>query len=298
MDGASGVGDDVNGSPTPDTPERYLFTVDGDRPREILPLVCDLVADAGAELFIGAPLTVPTKTPIDSDMLLSSGERLAARYALRAKTDCDGISDIHEIVRTGHHRDAMIQEMVENFDIATLIEEHIPKSGPRALIDGEFEEAVVRDICDTIVVSRIAHLDSVESILVPVAAGPHSGMAIDVGLALARQNDATVELLHVVDPAAGSGGSNGETILATGMERAGDYENLTGTRVESADVSQTITDYTADFDITVMGTPREGHLEQFVRGTIPEKVGKAADGTVLTTHRGGVDSSWLDRWLR
>jgi len=53
--------DDVDSTGTnPEESElRYLFVVDADTSEAILPMACDLAADADAELVISAPVVVP-----------------------------------------------------------------------------------------------------------------------------------------------------------------------------------------------------------------------------------------------
>ncbi|MFB6112776.1 MAG: universal stress protein [Halodesulfurarchaeum sp.] len=122
-------------------------------------------------------------------------------------------------------------------------------------------------------------------------------MAIDIAISLARQNDAMVELIHVEDVTTSPDNRIGERVLSKGMERTRGFEAVTRTLLESESVSQEIVDYSDDYDSTVMGAPREGLLKQFVSGTIPSEVSAKAKGTVLTAHRAGVESSWLDRWV-
>lgn len=281
-----------------EAPPRYLFTVDGDEPREVLTIVCDLVVDADAELLLGAPVTVPEQTPLDADQPRSRGERLVAKVGMEANSRCgDRVSSISETVRVGRHRDSAVAGMVDAFGITTLIEESIPETGFRSIFDGKYDEPGVGDTCDVITVSRISHLTSIDSILVPIDAGPHSGLAIDIALSLAKQNDADLELLHVEDASASPEDRRGEQILAKGTERTNGSDSVTRTLLESDSVSQQIVNYSNDHDITVMGAPREGLLKQFVSGTIPSEVSEQATGTVLTAHRAGVESSWLDRWV-
>ncbi|MFB6112775.1 MAG: hypothetical protein ABEJ58_01575 [Halodesulfurarchaeum sp.] len=154
---------------TPDRvegPLRFLFTVDGDEPREVLKIVCDLVADAGAELFLGPSVKVPEQTPLDAEQPRSQGDRLVGKVGMEAKSSCgDRVSTIREIVRVGHHRDSMIADMVDVFGITTLIEGSIPETGIRSIFNGEFEERGVGDTCDVITVSRTSHLGSIDRYL-------------------------------------------------------------------------------------------------------------------------------------
>nr|WP_276276966.1 hypothetical protein [Halomicroarcula sp. SYNS111] len=55
-----------------------------------------------------------------------------------------------------------------------------------------------------------------------------------------------------------------------------------GTRVEAS----------ADHDLTIIGATREGLLQQIVFGTIPDTVGRNAEGTVIMAKRNlGITSS-------
>lgn len=279
-------------------PLRYLFTVDGDEPSEVLEIVCDLATAAGAELFLGAPVTVPEQTPLHAEEPRLRGERLAAKQVQDAESRCgDELPDVTAVTRIGHQRNEVVAGMVDTHGITTLIEETIPESGLRTIFDDEFDERGVDENCDVITVSRITHLESIDSILVPIAAGPHSGFAIDIAVSLARQNDATIELLHVEDKSDPMDERVGEQVLAGGVKHTSGFDPVTRTLLEAESVSERILDYSTDYDMTVMGAPREGVLKQFVSGTIPSAVSARAEGTVLTGHRMGVESTWLDYWL-
>lgn len=292
-----GSGRDVSDDGGETTPPRYLFPVDGDHPERVLPLVCDLVAAAEAELVIASPVTLPDVTPLEAAEPRREGRRLAGKFALKAKRQCHGGPPIDQIVLSGHEREDILQTMVERYDISTLVTEDQPRSGIRSLLGIEgVDDAVVTDACDTIVFARIEHLGAVESILVPVAGGPHSELAIETGLALARQNGATLELLHVYT-AGGDGRARGEEVLAAGMERIGGYELAERTLLEANDVPAAIVEYSRPFDVTVVGAPREGRLRRFVQGSVPDEVNAETNGAVLIARRGGAEESWLDKWI-
>lgn len=55
---------------------------------------------------------------------------------------------------------------------------------------------------------------------------------------------------------------------------------------------------TADHDLTVVGATREGLLQQFVFGAVPEAVGERAANTVIMTKRPQGLTSWFRRWFR
>lgn len=296
---------DEAGPTGPDSPlrdsgearRRFLFAIDGEHARDLLPLVCDLVADADAELLVAAPVSVPEQTPLSMPKPRQEAERLVARIALEAKETCQGSPPIHQVVKLGRRRGDLLEGLVETYDVSMVITDDSPRPGRRSRlgIEGVDDGSLAVD-CDTILVTRTARPADIDSILVPIARGPHSGLAIDTGLALASQNDASLELLHV-HPKTEEGRSDGRAVLEHGLDRVGSCDAVEPTLHEASDVPAAIVEYTDPFDVTVLGAPREGLIRQFVLGSIPDSVSAAADGTVLVAHRGGTDESWVERWL-
>ena len=281
-----------------EVPPKFLFPVDGDHPEKVLPLVCDLVAEADGELLIGSPVILPDQTSLEAPDPRRDGERLAAKYVFEAKQRCESNPPIDHAIVSGHGRDSIVQTMIERYDVSTFITQEQPRSGIRSLLGLEtVDEAAVPESCDSIIVSRIERMDDVESILVPIARGPHSQLAIETGLALARQNDASLELLHSYPTGDAEERAEGDEILSHGADIVDGYEPFEQTLLEAEDIHETIIEYAEPFDITVFGAPREGLLQQFMLGTVPEEMSEDATGTVLIAHRGGADESWLDKFL-
>lgn len=276
----------------------YLFTVDGEHPEKVLPLVCDLVQEAEGELLIGLPVILPDQTSLEVPDPRQEAERRAAEYVLEAKEQCESNPSINHTIITGHSRDAIIQSMVETYDISTFVTQDRPRTGIRSILGLEtVDEAPIPETCDSIIVSRIEQMDDIESILVPIARGPHSELAIETGLTLARQNDASLELLHSYTAGDEEERVKGEEVLERGADIVDGYRPAEQTLLEAGEIPEAIIEYAKSFDITVFGAPREGILRQFMLGTIPDEVSEEASGTVLIAHRGGADESWLDKFL-
>lgn len=280
------------------TSTRILFTVDGHQPGKVLPLVCDFVAEADAELLVGSPVILPDQTPLTAPEPRVGGERLAAQYVLEVKQQCADSRSVDPVVTTGRSRDSIVNTMIGRYEVSTFITEDYPKGGIRSLLGFEaIDEVAVPEFCDTLIVTRIEHSEAIESILVPIARGPHSELAIETGLALAHQNEAKLELLHVYTEDDHEGLANGKQVLEIGSDRLHGYEPADQTLLEADDIPGTIIDHAQPFDITVFGAPREGKLRQYMLGTIPEAVSEEADGTVLIAHKGGADETWIDKWI-
>lgn len=152
--------------------------------------------------------------------------------------------------------------------------------------------------CD-VVVKRIQTPgpETVDSVLVPVAGGPHDALATEVAGSIARQHDATVHLLHVMarrDPELPR--READRLLWTKLRHL-DSIDVERTVIEADDVAGSITDRTVDHDITVLGVSRGGFLERRLLGTISEAVGRHAAGTVILTKRHESVPSRLGRLL-
>lgn len=275
---------------------RFLFPVDGDGADAILPLVCDLVAAADGELLIGSPVILPDQTPLDAPEPREEAEWVAAKYVLEAKQQFPESPPINQVVTAGHDWDSIINAMIEKYHVTTLVTPEHTHAGIRYLLgfDG-FDELWVPETCDTVIPSRVEHTEAINTVLVPIARGPHSEFAIETGLALARQNGASLELLHVYQTGDEEGRAMGEEILARGTDLLDGFEPAEQTLLEADEIHEAIIEYTQPFDVIVFGAPREGLLRQFMLGTFPEDVSEEADGTVLIAHKGGTNGSWLDK---
>ena len=295
---AEGPGESVTADETAGTAPRFLFPIDGDHPHELLKIVCDLVADSDGDLVIASPVTVQERTPLDLAAPKTKAHRRTAEFVLEATQKCHDDLTIDQVVRAGRTREIVLADLVDRYSIATLVMEDTPRSRLQSALGvEEVNSTLLQTGCDTVVASHVERLGTIDSILVPVAGGPHSGLAIDVGVALARQNEASIELLHVYDPDDDGAHEHGENVLEKGRERVGDLVDVERTLHESNDVHRSIVEYTQSFDITIFGAPREGLLRQFIFGSIPNEAAVQVEGPILTVHRGGVEDSWLDRWV-
>ncbi|MFB6200423.1 MAG: universal stress protein, partial [Halorhabdus sp.] len=126
----------------------------------------------------------------------------------------------------------------------------------------------------------------IESILLPTAGGPHAELAAETAAALARGTGATVHAAHVIDPDASEEEyAHARSLLATATEALEADGAVETGLLESDDVVGALVDESGDHDFTVIGATREGLLQQFLFGAIPETVSERAPTTVLMTRR-------------
>lgn len=140
-------------------------------------------------------------------------------------------------------------------------------------------------------------LHNVSSILVPIAGGPHSGLAIDAAQALAEAHDAWIELLHVVEPNTGDErAEESDDILSAGRNRLGEFDRVDTWLLEADDVGDAIVEQTDYYDVTILGAPQCSRLREFLFGSTTSTVEQDAGNTVLTVEQ-AEDRSRLADWF-
>lgn len=134
--------------------------------------------------------------------------------------------------------------------------------------------------CDAVIVNGRPGYDPVPSILLPIAGGPHSGVAADVAASVAAEHGAWVDVLHVVGPE--SSERRGERYVEAAYRRVGRPDTTTRWLLESDDPAATIAEQSRYYGLTVIGAPTTGRLRRFVRGSTNRTVREDARSVVLS----------------
>lgn len=137
--------------------------------------------------------------------------------------------------------------------------------------------------CSVLTVNGDAGFGDCASILVPIANGPHSGLATDVASALVHQWGAYVDILHVVDPDADeSARKAAERRVETGANRIGQDDRTSTWLLEAVDPAAEIIEQSRYYGLTIIGAPQSSRLHRFVYGSVSDSVTKEADSAVLS----------------
>lgn len=152
--------------------------------------------------------------------------------------------------------------------------------------------------CD-VLVERISSVEDVDSILLPTAGGPHAEYAAEIARAIARPQDARINVVYVIDPEADEDErENARERLESTTDVIDDYDRVESSLLEGTDIAERIIEESDNHDHTVIGATREGLLQQIVFGGIPEEVGRRAKHTVIMAkHHQGITSR-LTRWFK
>ena len=100
--------------------------------------------------------------------------------------------------------------------------------------------------------------ETIESILLPVGTGPHAALASEAARAVARAFDASVAVLHVIQPdAAGETRSEARDLLTFAEYVLGPEVDYETELREASDPTDVIIEAAKDHDFTSIGSPEE-----------------------------------------
>ncbi|MFB6123614.1 MAG: amino acid permease [Haloferacaceae archaeon] len=268
-----------------------------DSVEQLMRTALDIAQDRNAEIEVVSVVTVPQQTPLSEGRQFIEHERAiideAVEFAAGSAVPVSGK------IRIGHDVAKAILNTVEQ-DEADLVLMGWRGQGRRTdfVLGSNVDEVVTNAQCD-VLVERIGPTESVESILLPTAGGPHAELAAEVSRAIARTTGADVEVVHVIDPGASESEREeaSEKIERT-AETVQDGVSVTTALLEGRSVVETILDRSEDHGLVIIGATREGLLQQLVFGAIPEKVARRATKTVIMTKRHLGITSRLKRLFR
>ncbi|MFB6218082.1 MAG: universal stress protein [Halobacteriaceae archaeon] len=266
---------------------------------QLMRTAIDVARDRGGTVFVVSAKVVPRSSPVwvfrDEVIREEFGEQrqelLDRAVAAAADTGVpvEGRLVVADSVASG------LLRVVEQQDIdALLMGWHARRRGD--IVMGHIvDEVVAAAPCDVLVEKIGPTAGGVETVLLPAGEGDHTALAAAVSRAIAAANDATVEVVRVVDPDAD------EAARARAAELARDVAADVGpvatetAVVEGEDVVGALVAAAEARDVTVIGGGRGGRLRRFVVGSTAREVGRRADATVVVATRNRSVRSRLSR---
>ena len=257
-----------------------------------------LVRTAGdlAELGSGTIrlVTVVVK-PYDSPFGVFNDETIIREFA----------ADSHELIQqaTAPEGVELVRDLVVARSVATGLISAVKDTQPTALIigwdaDPNRSDALLGTTVDKVLeraptdvfVERIGReANGVESVLLPVAGGPHVAAAALGAKAIAVANDATIHLLTVAE-------EGDETEAQIFLEEAtrdlaeapGPSVQVEQSIVATDGVTGSIVDVAPDHDVIVLGASRKGPLRGRLVGSVPRRIVRQSDRTIVIARDGDV----------
>ena len=259
----------------------------------------DIATANDGEVLVMSVVTLPDQTPLSEGYQYVDQRRDVLERAMSFAEARD--IPVSGSIRIGHHAADAILNTIEQSDAdAVLMGWSGTGSRRRDIVLGSTVDVVVQQASCDVLVERFDEGASgeVDSILYPTAGGPHADLAGEVSHAIATAENATVRVVHVIDPKAdATQRQQAEDALDRAMAH---LKEVDAERVllEDEDVVGALEAESANHDVTVIGATREGLLQELVFGAIPEAVGTRAENTVIMTKRYMGITSRLRQWIR
>lgn len=244
-----------------------------------------LARTTGAALRVVAPVKIPLQTPLGlGHSLVEEGERkLLERGVAEAKTYSTSVEGEFLF---GRRPLPSVRNLIRSSDVDTVV---LPgESTGGGLRRSESKRLAADADCDVVTVNGRRGYDEAPSILLPVAGGPHSGLAVDVAQRIAAANDAWIDVLHVVDEdASETRRREAEEYVEAAYQRIARSETTTTWILEAENVTEAIVEQSRYYGLTVVGAPTSGRLRRFVYGSMSRTIGTDAESVVLSARTAG-----------
>lgn len=238
---------------------------------------------AGASLHVIDPVTATGResTELRHEFATDDEQELLdwARAHLPQSGTDGGLRYTRNLVRG-------ISRTAETNDIDTLV---VPSGSQTGVLRREVTERLaLRADCDVITVNGQPGYDHVPSILLPVAGGPHSGLATDVAQRIAADFDAWIDILHVVDEDAPDRvREQAQAHVGAAAERIARPESVSTWILEASDTAEAIIEQSTYYGLTVIGAPTKGRLRRFITGSTNRTIRNNAHSVVLSARKNG-----------
>ena len=248
----------------------------------------DIAGDRSYRILLVYVLEVPSQLSlVDGRRYLLEDEHEELLADAKARVESCGIP-AEKRIRMARGVGMGIVGAVDTHDVDAILLGWRGRPPRRDVILGSHVDTILSDAPCDVLVQRIKtpRPETVDSVLVPVAGGPHDAFAAETAASIARRNDASVTLFHVIEPTDPE--LSPEEAAALLAERADCFEGVRAVDrdvVEAVDVGGTITDRTTEHDVTVLGISRGGFFQRALLGTISGGVGRHAAGTVILAKR-------------
>lgn len=260
------------------------LSTDGERTRRFERVLC--LFDAGAPTN-GQFLRAAEALAEGGRFVVPVEDASVAQSLKPDESDAFGEYETRFLERPSTITTEWVNEAVRHFGITTIFD---VRNRTPTLGGGEL--ALTTD-CDHVAVDAGDEVDNLSSCLVPVCWGPHLDATLDAVRAIARSNDAWIDLFHVVEDE----NRREPRLLFEYCEDQLGLDEVDTWCYEGRSPARAIVDQSPYYDATVVAAPRKGRLFEFVDGSTTETVQSFSESAVVTVRSGDVGHSRLGRWL-
>ena len=230
---------------------------------------------------------------VDADDPDAESRREVLERALAVAEDGEDDVPTSGVLRAAESPAAGIHETAEEYDVdCLLLGWHGGRSSETDVVIGNVVDDVSGRTDRDLLVERVGGgITPVDSILVPIAGGVHSSLAVSTARDLALAADAELTVGTVVGP--GATPDERDSYAEMLEEATVDVEDVpVETRLlEGESIAETIVVESRDYDLTVMGATGTGSLEELLFDSVTAKVARGASGHFIIARRSGGGSA-------
>ncbi len=245
------------------------------------------------EILVMSMAIVPEQTPIsEAGRFVAESEEAINEALKRAPEDIP----LHSTVRYGHNAARGITGAIKEHGSNMVILGWRGRSRLRDFALGSTIDPVVEKAsCDTIVVKLDSDVQP-KKILVPIAGGPHSPLALEIGGIMAESFGAEITAVHVLRRDTTE--QQAREMIEPILESIKDKSKIDSVKfIGPGDVVDLIIAESHDYDMIIIGSAGGRLYQQVVFGSIPERIGKESDKIVMMVKKNLGIRSWLQKWL-
>ena len=245
-----------------------------------------LACNKGGEVLALHVVQVPVQLNLSEGRLFLRDGRQYLDDVIRQSKKSD--VPVHTIIRLGRNvSHAIRQTAIENAsDIIVLGWPGFTKSSGKLF--GSVADPIVDNPPTDVIVVRHRRWRPLKRVLVPVTGGRNSRRAVRIAVNMAsaeKPEPATVTILHVLPPGVDEVGRiRAERAVAESMHGV-DGVPIETMYVEGDDPVESILSSAKGFDLIVIGATEEPVFTNFLVGTLPERVARGAEVTVMMVKR-------------
>ena len=280
---------------SPTTGDVLVAVADPAHVQQLVRTASDLARVSSGDVRL---VTVAVK-PYDSPFGVFDDDTIRRDFAGDSKRLLDAVDAPADITLT--------RDVVVGRSVASGLRSAVESADPAALVVGwggvtdrsdaalgtTVDTLVERVPCDLYVERTGREADGVESVLLPVAGGPHVEPAGRIAVAIAAANEARVSVVSVET---GSGDAESHVTDAAATLRAIDSDvSVTTAVLDDGSIPDAIAGVADDHDVLVLGATRGSGLRRRLLGSVPTRVADRTDSTLILARAGSVVGGPLDR---
>lgn len=264
---------------------QLLVPITSTSPDRAEELALALAEGYGAELHLLNPIVVPIQTPLTLPEDRLEHERNVAGEVLSLLREAETEVDVHGGVRVGHNLRRLLVNAAAEYNADLVVLDADMFSEEFGLRRRDIRRIARGAPCDVLVVSGTDTFENLRTVLVPIAGGPHSGLAVEVATALDEAIGVWVDVLHVIPPLASVEDRETATRLLSDAVDKFDSDRADDWLLELEDVAGAIIEESQQYDLTILGTPERSRLKRFLFGSTTDAVVDEAGVPVIVAWR-------------